>query len=90
MRKEERLLPPPDISDDADEAEALSKFMVLVMLGGILGVLLSSALYATAAYSVITILESADALSWNLSWFQCFFISIIVQFVRTWDRAARG
>lgn len=90
MRKEDKLLPPPTVDPSgAEEMEALSKFMMLVLIGGILGVLVTSVVYGTALYSVITVLESSDAVSWKLTWAQSFFIAIIFQFVRAWDRSLK-
>ena len=88
MRKEDKLLPPPSV-DERDELQAVSRFMAFIIVGAVIGIFATSVVYGTALYSVIRVLESVDAVAWKLSWPQSFFIIVIFQFVRAWDRNIR-
>lgn len=57
------------------------------LLSGFATFILSTLLYALAAWYVARTLNDNDVISWKLSWTAASSMAFTLQFVRVWDRA---
>jgi len=91
LRRSELFLPPPSINkhrpipsgDDELEEKQLTGFLLGVAIAGMLGFIVTSAVYGSVLWVVIRLLEN------NVPWINCIAVTGIVGFMRALDRASR-
>ena len=54
---------------------------------GFLNYIVTTLVYSLGGFLGVRILQSADVMSWRLSWTQCTSLVGVSNFLRVWDRA---